>query len=285
MASRRFPLVAACVMLMVAAGLFGCSKKEPAPAEPQAQASAQPQEEAQSSSGAEPAGEPPAVASDETHRVSEGKHFYFLAPGETATVTFERQVDGKEIKEFQEATPELKAEALEAEGCSMSYQSHSVDTFTRSLPVWTVSDSRYAEKGSVADGSWKHTFFTKANQVGVRWNKEGVGLVSTTVGDPDGHFAMGKLPVEELIRRSGGKDGILVDGIELTPSQETREKEYHILTYSILVTAPSGPAAAKETSGTLAWKTKGFRFHARYNDNLRKFVVIGAAADRDSIPD
>jgi hypothetical protein len=273
-------------MLAVAAGQSGCSKKEPAQVEPQAQAPVQPQEEAQPPSAAESGGEPPAVASDETHRISEGKHFYFLAPGESATVTFERPVDGKEAKEFKEEAPELKAEALEAVGYSLSYQSHSVDTFSRSLPVWTVSDSRYAEKGTAADGSWEQTFFTKTNQVGVRWNKEGLGVVTTSFGREDGQFDMGKLPVEELIRRSGGKDGILVDGRELTPSQDSREKKYHVLSFSIGVRAPSEPAAGmKETVGILGWKKAGFRFHAKYNDMLRKFVVSGPAADSDSIPD
>ncbi|MBE0557398.1 MAG: hypothetical protein IH628_09215, partial [Proteobacteria bacterium] len=129
MTSRRFPLVLAFVMLAAATGQSGCSKKEPAKVEPQVQAPVQAQEEAQTPSGAESGGEPAAIAPDETHRVSEGKHFYFLAPGESATVTFERPIDGKEAKEFSGETPGLKAEALEAEGYFLSYQSHSVDTF------------------------------------------------------------------------------------------------------------------------------------------------------------
>ncbi|MEW6720594.1 MAG: hypothetical protein AB1346_09105 [Thermodesulfobacteriota bacterium] len=286
MSSRRFPLVVACVMLAVAAGQSGCSKNEPAPVGPQAQVPAQSQAEAQPPSGADSGGEPSAVAPDEKHRVSEGKHFYFLAPRESATVTFERPIDGKEAKEFSGETPELKAEALAAQGYSLMYQSHSIDTFTRSLTVWTLSDSRFAEKGKVDDGTWEHMFFTRTNQVGVRWDREGKGVVTTSSGSENGKFEMGKLSVEELIRRSGGKDGILVDGRELTPSQDSREKEYHILTFSIMVTAPSDPAAAmQETEGILGWKGKGFRFHAKYNNNNQKFVVFGPATDRNSIPD
>lgn len=148
------------------------------------------------------------------------RHIYYISPGKSASVTFETLVDADTVKLANEEAPTVQKEDLEAIGYAVSYFSRMVETFSLNLPVWTVSEPDFAveENASIwyfpADGVW------------IDWKKNGEGT-TTDVPGVSGKFAVGKLSLEALTRRMGGKSAIRIQGpnkamYSLTPAQNYR---------------------------------------------------------------
>ncbi len=160
-------------------------------------------------------------------------HFYYVAPGESASLTFEAVVDAGLAKTAREEEPTLRKEELEAVGYSVSCSNRSVDTFSVSFPVWVLSEPAFAVKDN------ERILYAPLNGWKIDWNRNGKELLQRCPARTDGKFAVGRLPLEKLL---GNRSAIDIKGpngsvYSLTPSRKTLTEEFHILS----VTFDVGP--------------------------------------------
>ncbi|OPX95044.1 MAG: hypothetical protein A4E58_02330 [Syntrophorhabdus sp. PtaB.Bin006] len=207
-------------------------------------------------------------------------HFYYIAPGQSASVTFETEVDAATAKIANEEEPTVQKKDLEALGYSVSYLGRSVDTFSLNLPVWTVSEPSFALKDN--ETLWYHPF----GGASIDWNRNGEGTITSVPGTM-GMFAVGKLTRDELSKKLGGSNTISIRGpkdsiYSLTPTQKEIPKEFHILSVTIDIRAPEeNIKGGGVTHGSVLWKGKGVEFRREYDNKNNRYVISGPAKSRD----
>ncbi|NLT22682.1 MAG: hypothetical protein GXX82_06510 [Syntrophorhabdus sp.] len=204
-------------------------------------------------------------------------HFYYIAPGQSASLTFEAVIDARLAKTAREEEPTLRKEELEAVGYSVSYSNRSVDTFSASLPVWVLSEPDFAAKEN------ERILYAPLNGWKVDWNRNGEGTI-TKVPGADGKFAVGRLPLEKLL---GNRSAIDIKGpngsvYSLTPSQKTLAEEFHILSVTFDVTAPRETVLRQNTRRAgVSWRDGGIGFDRIYDRDNERYVISGPAHSRD----
>lgn len=205
--------------------------------------------------------------------------FYYIAPGESASLTFESLVDASMAKLAGEEEPTLKKEELEAVGYSVHYSGRSVDSFSMSLPVWVLSEPDFAVKEN------ERISFTPPPGWFVDWNRNGEGTIRG-VPSANGKFEVGKLTLEKLL---GNRSAIQIKGpngsmYSLTPSQKTVTEEFHILSITFDVTAPKETVLRQNTKqADVSWKGRGFGFNRVYDRINERYVISGPAYSRDCL--
>lgn len=257
--------------------VYGCSNKNK-----EAAISERPVISEQAASQAATGGEHDAVSGNESHWGDKcKKHFYYIAPGQSASVTFETEVDAAMAKIANEEEPTVQKKDLEALGYSVSYLGRSVDTFSLNLPVWTVSEPSFALKDN--ETLWYHPF----GGASIDWNRNGEGIITSVPGTM-GMFAVGKLTRDELSTKLGGSNTISIRGpknsmYSLTPLQKEIPKEFHILSVTVDIRTPEenirGGGAV--THGSLHWKHTGIEFSREYEQRNKRYVISGPATSRD----
>ncbi len=204
-------------------------------------------------------------------------HFYYIAPGESASLTFETVVDARLAKTAREEEPAVRKEELEAVGYSVSYSNRSVDTFSVSFPVWVLSEPAFAAKEN------ERMLYAPLSGWKVDWNRNGEGTIVKAPG-ADGKFAVGRLPLEKLL---GNRSTIDIKGpngsvYSLTPSQKTLTEEFHILSVTFDVTAPRETVLRQGTRRAgVSWKDGGIGFGRIYDRINERYVISGPAHSRD----
>lgn len=205
--------------------------------------------------------------------------FYYIAPGESASLTFEILVDAGLAKLAREEGPELKKEELEAAGYSVHYSGRSVDSFSISFPVWVLSEPDFAVKEN------ERILFTPPPGLRIEWNRNGGGTIVGT-SYANNKFEAGKLTLEKLL---GNKSAIQIKGpngsmYSLTPSQKTVTEEFHILSVTFDVTAPKETVLRQNTKqGGVSWKGRGLGFNRVYDRINERYVISGPAYSRDCL--
>jgi hypothetical protein len=259
-------LAGACLLTVIGAG--GCTRqKEEPPKEkvevPAEQATTEESGEADSSEGG-----PHQVTACQRHR-------YYIAPGESATVTFEAEVKSDTAKAAREEAPRVNKEAMEAAGYTVSYVSESVDTFSRSSPVWTVYSPEFVAKEKAVG--------TLDAGVLISWSSDGSGVIEG-VGNVKGRFEVGKLTKEDLAKKLGGDSVRLSNTYTLSPSQGSMDQEINILSVNLHITVPKDTdKIMQEKIGGVFWKGGGISFRGYYNNipKVQKYVIAGPAKGRE----
>lgn len=206
-------------------------------------------------------------------------HFYYIAPGESASLTFETLVDASLAKLAREEEPALKKEELEALGYSVRYSGRSVDSFSVSFPVWVLSEPDFAVKDN------ERILFVPPPGWFIDWNRNGEGTIRGT-SSAKGKFEVGKLTLDKLL---GNKSAIQIKGpngsmYSLTPSQKTVTEEFHILSVTFDVTAPKETVLRQNTKqGSVSWKGGGLGFNRVYDRINERYVISGSAYSRDCL--
>lgn len=241
-----------------------------------------------------PASEPKATSkqmtthkAEETPAVRHEKcqyHNYPIAPGESVSVTFERLIDADMVKIISEEEPTVQKEALEDLGYSVSYSSRSVDSFTQDLPVWAVSEPDFAVKDNE-----RVIYYPAPGGQSIDWNRTGEGVI-TFVSNTSGKFKVGKLPLDRVVGKSGT---IEIKGpnkrvYSLTPFQKNITQEFHILSVTLGITAPSQYSQRMPTtSGNVVWKGRNIiEFtisHALWDTKANKVMITGPETSRDCL--
>jgi len=274
--SRYLSVIAVCVAVLVILGSTGCScKKDEEPASKS--------DQARQGANQETGGGVQASSGNESHRLDEcKKHWYYISPGESASVTFETEVDADTAKTVGAEEPAVRKEDLEKAGYSVSYSTRSVDTVTLSLPVWTVSNSDFAAKEN------EKALYTTTDSVAIRWKNDGTGIIEKA-GDRSGQFEVGKLSSEELSQKLGGKSTIHVIGpkdvaYDLSPSQQSMDKEFYLLSVTINIGVPTDTSKVLEKrGGNVSWKGNGISFEGYYNNVDKKYAITGPARSRECL--
>jgi hypothetical protein len=272
--SRFLLIVLLGTSLLTVVGTGGCSRKEEEPprakVEVPAEQAAEEQSDEADSSGAEP------------HQVDAcQRHRYYIAPGESATVTFETEVKSDVAKAARDEEPSVNKEAMEAAGYSVSYASRSIDTFSRSRPVWTVYNSDFAAKER------ESIFQTTTAGVSIRWQTDGSGVIEK-LGQVKGPFEVGKLTSEDLAKALGGETVRSVGPgnkmYTLSPTLGSMDQETNILSVTLHVTVPKDTdKIMQEKIGGVSWKGGGIGFRGYYSSipGVQKYIIVGPAKDRD----
>jgi hypothetical protein len=271
--SRSLLIVLIGASLLTTIGISGCSgnKEEPSKTKVEIPAEQSTKEEPgeEDSSGAEP------------HQVDAcQRHRYYIDPGDSATVTFETDVKSDVAKAALDEEPRVNKETMEAAGYSVSYMSQSVDTFSRSCPVWTVYSSEFSpnERGVVA---------TSSAGLLIQWLSDGSGVIEK-LDDIKGRFEVGKLTKEDLVKKLGNETvPVVIQGgktYNLSLSQGSMDQETNILSITLNITVPEDTGKImQEKIGGVFWKGGGISFRGYYNNvpNVQKYVITGPAKDRD----
>lgn len=206
-------------------------------------------------------------------------HRYYIAPGETASVTFETLVDADTAKIANEEPPTVQKEDLEAIGYSVSYFNRIIDTFSLNLPVWTVFEPDFAVEENAT------ILYFQGNGARIDWKKNGEGTI-TEVPGVSGRFAVGKLSFDALAKGLGGKSVISIQGpnkklYSLTPAQKNVLQEFHILTVTLDIKAPEKDIKGGGiTHGSVLWKGRGIEFSRDYESANQRYVITGPGTSR-----
>lgn len=264
-------LLAAVVSVVLLAPIVsGCSDKNKGVSEIQAA-----KQQAGSQTGG---GEQDMTRAGESHWGDKCRvHYYYVAPGESSTLTFEKAVDATLAKTAGEEEPTVRKEELEAVGYSVSYRDRSVDTFSVSFPIWVLSEPDFAVKDN------ERILYAPLNGWRVRWNRNGEGIIEGVSG-ANGKFAVGKLTLDKLL---GRRKAVEIKGpngsiYSLTPVQKTVTEEFHILSATFDVTAPRETVLRQDTkSAGVSWKGGGIGFDRVYDRTNERYVISGPATSRD----
>lgn len=223
-------------------------------------------------------GEPDVASPNETLMGDKCRyHAYYVAPGESVSATFETVVDAILANIAGEEQPTLQKEQLEAANYSISYSSHSVDTFTANFPVWVVTETDFIPKGN------EQVHYTPANGIYIDWNRQGEGTIVGVTG-ATGKYAVGKVSLDKII---GTKGAIMIKAVggkeySLIPTQRHISEEFHVLSATLDIKAPEKPATKGYTThGELLWKNKGIKFNGRWEQKMNKYVISGPATGRE----
>jgi hypothetical protein len=265
-------------VLLTMIGTEGCSSKKEEPPRATVQA---PGEQAAKEQAAEPQ-----LPASEPHQVDAcQRHRYYVAPGESATVTFEAEVKSDVAKTAREEEPNVNKKAMEEAGYSVSYMSQSVDTFTRSSPVWTVYSSEFSPKEHGIVGTGK-IVGTGVAGVLVSWNSDGTGVIEK-LGNAKDRFEVGKLTKEDLAKKLGGDTYKLTNAgktYNFSPSQGSMDQEINILSVTLRITVPkdTDKIMQDKTCGVF-WKGGGISFRGYYSNfpGVKKYIIAGPAKNRD----
>jgi hypothetical protein len=272
MFSRYFLKVIAGASLSIVIGISGCSDKKEEPSK--AKVEVQDEQSAKN----EPVEQESPV---EPHQVDPcERHRYYIDPGSSAIVTFETEIKSDVVKAAQNEEPRVNKEAMEAVGYTISCLSRSIDTFTRSCPVWTVYSSDFSPKERGIVGTSNAGIF-------IQWESDGTGVIER-LEDENGRFEVGKLTREDLEKKLGADTVRVVLAQEnktynLPPSQGSRDQEINILSVSFNVTVPDDTSKImQEKIGGVFWKGGGVSFRGYYNNfpQVEKYVITGPAKDR-----
>lgn len=271
--TRSLSAIAASVVLLVLM-VYGCSNKNKESAASERQAMSE-QTASRVANGVE---QNPASGNESHWGDKCRKHFYYIAPGQSASITFETEVDAATAKIANEEEPTVQKKDLEALGYSVSYLGRSVDTFSLNLPVWTVSEPSFALKDN--ETLWYHPF----GGASIDWNRNGEGIITSVPGTM-GMFAVGKLTRDELSTKLGGSNTISIRGpknsmYSLTPAQKEVPKEFHILSVTVDIRTPE-ENIKKVGDGSVRWKGKGIEFRREYDNKNNRYVISGPAKSRD----
>lgn len=207
------------------------------------------------------------------------KHFYYIAPGESATVTFETEVNADIAKIANEEEPAVDKKELENLGYWISYVGRSIDNFSLDLPIWTVYEPSFAIQDN------ETLWYLPVGDLKIEWDRNGEGTI-THVHGVSGMFAVGKLTRDELSKRLGGGDVIKIRGpkdvmYSLTPTQKSVPKEYNILSVRIYIKAPKvNIKGGGITHGSLRWNGYGIEFSRDYDGKNNRYLIVGPAINR-----
>ncbi len=273
--SSRHSFAPIAMLVIAFLALAGCSsKKEEAPTARIPAQRDRPETGAEVREGSGPAREV------EKHMVDRcRKHRYYVAPGETAIVKFETEVDAELAKLAAEEEPAVDAGELEAAGYSVFFMGRSIESFSADRPVWVVNEPRFAVK----EGETLRFFGVG---VGIRWNNDGEGTI-TSVSRHLGEFAVGKLSFHELVNALGGKDKIPVKGPDdlvyhLAPVQRQVSKEIHLLSVELRVKAPDSSGKREAIRhGSVLWRGKGVQFSRDLDSRTERYYIVGPASGRE----
>jgi hypothetical protein len=279
--TRRLAAIAAAVALAAATAYWmaGCGEKTAVPEPPAAGGPAA----GVAAGRPAAAGRGPAAAAggDESHRVERCvKHYYRIAPGETASVTFETIVDADTARIALEEEPEVRKERMEDAGWRVSYTGRSVDSFSVDSHIWTVSEPDFATKGE----GWLKTL--PGSVANISWAPDGEGIF-TRLGDLSGAYAIGRLSFEEVSGRLGGNGTVDIRGPNgkmyyLVPARKEVAREFHILSVSMDIAAPGDDGGRSGAGfGSVTWKGQGVHFNRDYRKREGRYVISGPAAGRE----
>lgn len=206
-------------------------------------------------------------------------HAYYIAPGESASVTFEDLVDADMAKTARENEPTVQKESLEAAGYSVSYSGRSVDTFSASVPVWVVSEPDFAVKEN------ERVLYAALDGKAIDWDRNGEGTIRSVPGAV-GKFAVGKLPLEKVVGKKGSIDirGPNKKIYSLTPFQKTVTEEFHLLSVTLDITAPEKHGKPQtRTDGSVLWNGKGIGFSKIWDFENNRYLISGKANSRECL--
>jgi hypothetical protein len=258
--------------LLTVIGIGGCSRQKEEPPKEKVEVPVEEATIAESGEADSTEGGPHQVTACQRHR-------YYIAPGESATVTFEAEVKSDTAKAAREEEPRVNKEAMEAAGYSVSYVSQSVDTFSRSSPVWTVNSPEFVAN--------EHVVGTLDAGVLIRWTSDGSGVIEGVRG-VKGRFEVGKLTKEDLAKKLGGDSVRLVGPgnktYTLSPSQGSMDQEINILSVTLHITVPKDTdKIMQDKIGGVFWKGGGISFRGYYNNlpKVQKYVIAGPAKSRE----
>jgi hypothetical protein len=271
----RFFLIALVVtVLLTLINTEGCSNKKEEPPRATVQAPTKQAAKDQAAEAQMPASDPHQVDACQRHR-------YYIAPGETATVTFETEVKSDVAKATGEGEPNVNKAAMEAAGYSVSYASRSIDTFSRPRPVWTVFNSDFAAKEREV------IYETTTAGVTVRWKPDGSGTIEK-LGDVRGPFEVGKLTSEDISKKLGTDTIRMIrpgnKTYMLSPSQGSMDEEMNILSVTLNITVPKDTdKIMQEKICGVFWKGGGISFRGYYSNfpGVKKYIIAGPAKSRD----
>ncbi|OPY65565.1 MAG: hypothetical protein A4E62_02669 [Syntrophorhabdus sp. PtaU1.Bin002] len=273
--SRYFLVPLVCMAFLAVLGTTGCSCKK------DEESSSKFDQTRQAAN--QKTGEVQASTGNESHRLDEcKKHWYYISPGESASVVFEMEVDANMAKAASTEEPAVRKEDMEKAGYSVSYSTCSVDTVSLSLPVWTVSNSDFAVKEN------EKSLYTTTDSVAIRWKNDGVGIIEKA-GDRSGQFEVGKLSGEELSQKLGGKSTVHVIGpknvaYDLSPSHQSMDKQSYILSVILNIGVPTDTSKILEKrGGNVSWEGNGISFEGYYNNRDKKFAITGPARSRECL--
>jgi hypothetical protein len=272
--NRSLTIALVVTVLLTMIGAEGCSSKKDEPSKPTVQAPSEQTAKEQAAEAQLPASEPHQVDACQRHR-------YYIAPGESAAVTFETEVKPGVAKAAREEEANVNKAAMEAAGYSVSYASRSIDTFTRSRPVWTVFNSDFAAKER------EIIYETTTAGVTVRWKPDGSGTIEK-LGDVRGAFEVGKLTSEDIAKKLGTDTIRMIrpgnKTYMLSPSQGSMDEEMNILSVTLNVTVPkdTDKIMQDKTCG-VSWKGGGISFRVYYSNfpGVKKYIIAGPAKSRD----
>ena len=267
----RFAGIGVCAAFAVLVITAGCTKKE----QPQVAQTEEAQQPAPTQQTG--AGQAPQQESGAFYPGTEcSSHRYYVDPGGSASLTFEREINSTAARSEQDGEPSLSKEAMESAGYSVSYLSSSIDTFSVPVPIWTVSHPDFA-KTDTEDGYKKTTYIT-VNGVSIdfRGRNDGVGVIVGCDG----------LTREQVVRKLGGKDTFdFTDArsrrqYSLSLEEGSKDREINILSVSMSIGVPSEKVYG-EKSADLQLKSGGFNVSGKYDDMYRKYVITGPAKSRN----
>lgn len=210
-------------------------------------------------------------------------HRYHVFPGTSQTLSFEVQLTGRNMQDFNSANLEIRDNGWAEYGIEVSISDAEVETTTVSYPVWKIDGGDFYK--DVLDMGLRPTILTLEN-VSITWDSDGYGLITKVRGFGTAQ-SVGKYTVEELKQELGSDLSI---SYTLRDSGKTytweieadsRGEDIEILKFELNLALPLEPVDMKKKSIYVWAGARGWGIKASYSRTSRKFIISGPSISSD----